>query len=209
MECRICFGDEHPQTMLIPCRCRGSSAYVHDRCLRTYFSYYPDRLCRVCHERMGHPWLDTERNYTCATTLLVWAAVLLTLSAVHPILKVLAFIGFTMLVLVHVRRQQLTYELTFACLAVSGLLFMSDPVVLPQTIFLAAGLLMLLMLCIFVPVETVLLVLVVSLALTYSVLLTFSVAVRTDPAFAGLFLLLMIVFWMTFVRPQRANEVYP
>ena len=86
---------------------------------------------------------------------------------------------------------------------------MSDPLVLPQTIFLAAGLLMLLMLCIFVPVETVLLVLVVSLALTYSVLLTFSVAVRTDPAFAGLFLLLMIVFWMTFVRPQRANEVYP
>jgi hypothetical protein len=135
--------------------------------------------------------------------------VLLTLSAVHPILKVLAFSGFTMLVLVHVRRQQLTYELTFACLAVSGLLFMSDPLVLPQTIFLAAGLLMLLMLCIFVPVETVLMVLVVSLALTYSVLLTFSVAVRTDPAFAGLFLLLMIVFWMTFVRPQRANEVYP
>lgn len=208
MECRICFGDEHPETMLMPCRCRGSSAYVHDHCLRTYFSYYPDRVCRVCHERMGHPWMDTERNFVCATTLLVWAAVLLALSTVPVAIKILAYIALTTLLLFHVRRKQLTYETTLACLAVSGLLFLSDPVFLPQTIFLSCGLLMLLTLCLFVPVETVLLVLVFTLALTYSLVLTFAVAMRTDPAFTGLFLLMMVVFWLVFVRPRHTNELY-
>lgn len=208
MECRICFGDEHPETMLVPCRCRGTSAYVHDRCLRTYFSYYPDRVCRVCHERMGHPWIDTERNVICATTLLVWSAVLLALSTVPVVVKILAYGALTGLLVFHGQRKQLTYEATLACLFLSGLLFLTDPVFLPQTVFLAAGLLMLMTLCIFVPVETVFLVIVFSLALTYSVLLTFAVAIKTDPAFTGLFLLVMVVFWLVFVRPGRANELY-
>lgn len=208
MECRICLGDEHPETMLMPCRCRGTSAYVHDQCLRTYFSYYPDRVCRVCHEHMGHPWMDTERNFICATLLLVWAAVLLTLSTVPVAIKLLAFLGLSGLLAFHVRRKQLTYEATLACLAGSALLFLTDPDVLPQTVFLAAGLLMLLTLCVFVPVETVFLVLVFSLALTYTVLVTFAVAVKTDPAFTGLFLLLMVVFWLVFLRPGRRNDLY-
>lgn len=208
MECRICFGDEHPETMLMPCHCRGSSAYVHDHCLRTYFSYYPDRVCRVCHERMGHPWMDTERNYVCATTLLVWAAVLLALSTVPVAIKILTYVALSTLIMFHVRRKQLTYETTLACLGISGLLFVSDPVFLPQTVLLAGGFLVLLTLCMFVPVEVVLLVLVFALALTYSVTLTFAVAVRTDPAFTGLFLLMTVIFWLVFVRPVRANDVY-
>ena len=201
MECRICFGDEHPETMLMPCRCRGTSAYVHDRCLRTYFSYYPDRICRVCHAPMGHPWIDTERNFICATTLLVWSAVLLALSTVPFAIKVLTYIALSCLILFHVRRKQLTYEATLTCLGISGLLFLSDPLYLPQTVMLSAGFLVLLTLCLFVPAEAVLLVLVFALALTYSVTLTFAVAIRTDPAFTGLFLLVMMVFWLVFLRP--------
>ena len=208
MECRICLGDEHPETMLMPCRCRGTSAYVHDRCLRTYFSYYPDRVCRVCHERMGHPWMDTERNFVCATTLPVWAAVLLALSTVPLAIKILAYVALSGLILFHVQRKQLTYEATLTCLGISGLLFLSDPLYLPQTVILSAGFLVLLTLCLFVPAEAVLLVLVFALAMTYSVTLTFAVAIRTDPAFTGLFLLLMVIFWLVFVRPVRANDVY-
>ena len=208
MECRICFDTGRPEQMLVPCRCRGSSAFVHDTCLRTYFSYYPDRICRVCHERMEHPWVDLERSFICATTLLIWAAVLLALSSVHLILKILAFIAVASLVTLHCRRKQFTYETTLACLAVSGLLFLGDPLFIPQTVLLATGLLILLTLCLFVPVETVFLVIVVTLALTYSVLLTLAVALRTDPAFTGLFLLGMIVFWLVLVRPHPVNEVY-
>ena len=207
MECRLCFGDEQADTMLVPCRCRGTSAYVHDHCLRTYFSYYPDRVCRVCHEHMGHPLIDLERNFICATALFVWAAVLLALSTVPLAVKVLAYVSLSGLLIFHVQRKQLTYETTFTCLAVSGLLFLADPVFLPQTVFLSAGLLLLLMLCLFVPTETVLMVLVVGLGLVYTLLATFAVAVKTDPAFTGLFLLVMVVFWLIFVRPERANEV--
>lgn len=201
MECRICLGDEDPETMLIPCRCRGTSAYVHDRCLRTYFSYYPDRICRVCHGPMKHPLIDIERNYICAGTLLVWAAVLLALSSVWFLVKLITFGGLVGLIGLHVRRSPLTYEMTFVYLTVSGLLFLADPLLLPQTVLLAVGLLILLTLCLFAPVETVFFVLVVTLALSYSVLLTLAIAVRTDPAFTGLFLLMMSVFWRMFLRP--------
>lgn len=208
MECRICFGDDHPETMMIPCRCRGTSAYVHDRCLRTYFHYYPDRTCRVCHESMRHPWVDTERNFICATILLVWGGILLTLSTVPFIIKCLTFGTLLGLLTYHVQRKHLTYETTFLFLAASFCLFFADPTFLPQTVFLVFVLLVLATLCLFVPAETVFLVLVVSLALTYSVLLTFAVAVRTDPAFTGLFLLAMSVFWFVFLRPDRGNALY-
>lgn len=201
MECRICFDGDRPETMLMPCRCRGTSAYIHDRCLRIYLSYYPDRICRVCHERMEHPWMDLERNSVCALTLLVWAAVLLALSTVPVVVKIITYAGLSGLVLFHAQRKQLTYGATLACVAVSGLLFLSDPTFLPQTVGLSFTLLALLTLCLFVPVETIFLVLVISLALTYSILLTFAVAIRTDPAFTGLFLLTMTIFWLAFLRP--------
>ena len=55
MSCRICFEDGIPETFVTPCRCSGTSAYIHPECLTTYFSYYPDRVCRVCHTEMEGP----------------------------------------------------------------------------------------------------------------------------------------------------------
>lgn len=193
--------------MLVPCGCRGTSAYVHSHCLRTYFAYYPDRICRVCHERMGHPWVDAERNTLCAFVILVWAAILLALSTVPFLVKVITYVGITALVLFHARRKQLTYEVTAILLAMSVLLFVTEPQYLPQTVFLASGLLILLTLCLFMPVETVFLILVVCLAMTYSIFFLFMIAVRTDPAFTGLLLLAMAVFWLVFLRPRAANDL--
>lgn len=61
MSCRICMGDESPETFLSPCQCTGTSAYIHLDCLNTYFTYYPDRICRVCMTEMegsADPWLS-------------------------------------------------------------------------------------------------------------------------------------------------------
>lgn len=55
MICRICLGEEHSETMVTPCRCAGTSAYVHPDCLVSYFQYYPDRVCRVCLTEMEGP----------------------------------------------------------------------------------------------------------------------------------------------------------
>lgn len=54
MQCRYCFGDENPETFIAPCSCRGTSQYTHDVCLQRYFRYYPDRICRVCNDRMEY-----------------------------------------------------------------------------------------------------------------------------------------------------------
>jgi hypothetical protein len=156
---------------------------------------------------MGHPWIDTERNLICAALIGVWSVILLVLSTVPVTSKIVAAIGLTGMLIHHTRRKQLTYEMTIAILAVSGVLFLTEPQYLPQTVFLAAGLLVLLTLCLFMPVETVFLILIFCLAMTYSLLFLFMVALRTDPAFTGLLLLVTAIFWMVFLRPRAANEV--
>ena len=207
MECRICFGTDHPETMHTPCRCAGTSAYIHDSCLRTYFSYYPDRLCRVCHGSMEHPLVDLERNLICAASLFCWSAVLLSSSSVSLLTKTLCLAGLIGLVVYHVQRKQLTYTLTGGAIVVTAFLYLSDPLYLPQTLCLLGVLLVLTTLFLFVPIETMFLVLVIVLAFTYSLLLTLAVAFRTDPAFTSLFLLLLCTAWIVWLRPARPNEV--
>ena len=55
MPCRICLEDAPPETMMTPCKCSGTSAYIHPECLTLYFGHYPDRLCRVCRTEMEGP----------------------------------------------------------------------------------------------------------------------------------------------------------
>lgn len=200
--------DEHPETMLVPCRCRGTAAYVHDRCLRTYFAYYPDRICRVCHERMEHPWVDRERTFVCALLLLLWSAILVALSVAPVGVKLLTYCIVAALVVFHAQRRQLTYETTLLCLAASALLAVADPQYLVQMVFLTAGLLALATLCLFIPVEMVFLVIVMTLAITYSILLMIALASKTDPAFTALAVVAMGAFWLVFLRPGNRNDLY-
>lgn len=55
MPCRICLEDSPPETMLTPCKCTGTSAYIHHECLDMYLGHYPDRICRVCRSEMDGP----------------------------------------------------------------------------------------------------------------------------------------------------------
>jgi hypothetical protein len=157
---------------------------------------------------MGHPQMDAERSMVCAILLLLWSAILLALSHVSVTIKILSYLGITGLVFFQIQRKQLTYETTLSILSMSMLLFITEPIYLPQTVFLVSGLLVLLTLCLFAPIEVVFLVLVFLFVVTYSVLLVFTVAMHTDPAFTGLFLLLLCIFWLAFLRPPRRNEVY-
>jgi hypothetical protein len=204
MECRICFGTDHPETMHTPCRCSGTSAYIHDSCLRTYLSYYPDRLCRVCHGSMEHPLVDLERNLLCAAILLAWAGILLSISAVSPFTKLACLIGLLCVLVHHVRRKQLSYTITIGAIAATAFLYLSDPLYLPQTLCLIGVALVLATLFLFVPIETMFVVMVVGLALAYTLLLTMAVALRTDTAFTSLFFLGMCTLWLLCIRPAAA-----
>lgn len=50
--CRICFGTEGQETLLSPCNCRGSSAFIHQECYEQYLEHFPDGMCRVCNAHM-------------------------------------------------------------------------------------------------------------------------------------------------------------
>jgi hypothetical protein len=47
MECRICLTDENPELMIQPCKCKGTSAYIHQKCLENYIRNYSS-TCAVC-----------------------------------------------------------------------------------------------------------------------------------------------------------------
>jgi hypothetical protein len=55
MICRICFDDGNFATLVSPCKCIGTSQYIHRQCLDQYFTYYPDRICRVCRTELVGP----------------------------------------------------------------------------------------------------------------------------------------------------------
>jgi hypothetical protein len=73
MECRICLEDDSPETMIQPCQCRGTSAYVHQRCLERYFHFYPDGICRVC----MFPIVYYERHVFSRVLYALWFSALL------------------------------------------------------------------------------------------------------------------------------------
>lgn len=50
--CRICFGTDAQETMITPCNCRGTSAYIHQECYDRYIEHFPDGICRVCYADM-------------------------------------------------------------------------------------------------------------------------------------------------------------
>jgi hypothetical protein len=156
---------------------------------------------------MEHPWIDFERNITCATVILVWAAILLSVSSVSLFTKTICLAGLLCVLVHHVRRKQLSYTVTIGALAATMFLYLSDPLYLPQTLCLIGALLVLATLFLFVPIETMFLVLVIGLAFAYTLLLTMAVALRTDPAFTSLTLLVLSTLWLLILRPARPNEL--
>jgi len=60
--CRICLESDHPEDMIAPCKCKGSSRWVHRQCLDQWRIHETDRAfskCTEClfdyHLEMKHP----------------------------------------------------------------------------------------------------------------------------------------------------------
>lgn len=88
MECRICLDDSDPDTMIQPCVCRGTAAWIHRRCLIRFVAYFPDGRCHVCHELMIEPARPPWYQYWGIVPFLL----ALYLSAIHIGLKIV-FLG--------------------------------------------------------------------------------------------------------------------
>jgi RING-variant domain len=81
-ECRICFEGESEGELISPCRCSGSSQYIHSHCL-TLCRYSPGHWskCSVCQYEykyvVTHPLLYDillDETYLCIATMFTIAA---------------------------------------------------------------------------------------------------------------------------------------
>lgn len=90
--CRICFGTDAQETMISPCNCRGSSAYIHQDCYERYLEHFPDGLCRVCMSEMQMP--DIVHPPGLAIGSLVLAAIILNNATVSNTVRLALLVGF-------------------------------------------------------------------------------------------------------------------
>ena len=54
MECRICFETHNQETLISPCKCSGTSKYVHKECLDKWIVYKKNDICSVCQEKYSY-----------------------------------------------------------------------------------------------------------------------------------------------------------
>ena len=112
MQCRICFEDGDATTLVTPCQCRGSSAYIHQTCLDRYIQYYPDRICRVCHGQFPPP--ETPMDIGLCWILVTCLVSALLLSQVRTIVKLFLFgIGLSVCIYLLSRRLMTSTPLVF------------------------------------------------------------------------------------------------
>ena len=88
--CRICFGTDGRETMLSPCNCRGSSAFIHQECYERYLEHFPDGMCRVCNTRMV---LAKNPEIGSALGALLLSAIILNNAAIPHLIKGVLLFG--------------------------------------------------------------------------------------------------------------------
>lgn len=66
--CRICFDSGHQKKMISPCECRGTSQYVHIKCLsmwmRTNGSTLRCEVCRAKYNLAARPIIESNRKFS-------------------------------------------------------------------------------------------------------------------------------------------------
>lgn len=82
--CRICFSTENSESMVSPCECRGSSAFIHEECLNEYLEHFPDGICRVCLVKMR---VQVNPEIGTALAALMLSAIILNNAAIPLVVK--------------------------------------------------------------------------------------------------------------------------
>lgn len=60
-QCRICLEEDHPEDMIAPCKCKGSSKWVHRACLDQWRTRETDRAFATCTECLFEYHLEAKQ----------------------------------------------------------------------------------------------------------------------------------------------------
>lgn len=62
--CRICLDEDHPETMIAPCKCKGGSKWVHRDCLDEWRTNEKDRAFSKCTECLFEYYMQPVHDVT-------------------------------------------------------------------------------------------------------------------------------------------------
>lgn len=200
-QCRICFDSEG--SLVTPCRCRGTQAYIHPECLRMYFVHYPDGLCRVCQTPMKRINPD-ELHYGVGGFL--WGCALMYAATLPPDHRVMYLTLVAGLLVYYFAVQSMPILIGLCAMGLSG-----SFLVLPydsafQMLVIASISFTGSVLCLYVPANYLMITMALLLSSMYSTLLVLFALTRVTPLSASLLSCFTIFVWYLAIRarpPQR------
>lgn len=206
MQCRICF--EEGGDLLSPCRCRGTSAYIHRTCLFEYIRHYPDRVCRSCRSMMTVPM-------TVGSMALLWStymvlATLLFLSQTRFIIKVGLLACLSALFFYYSRRGTFTRTPMFLVGALL-LLFLpgsTDPTAIGLLLTAVVTVLGLLTLSLYVPVHYIMTMIANLLVIGYVAFFSWALYVHLDTFAFSTWLSIAALAWYAWMEYTIASRLH-
>ena len=200
-QCRICLDTENSETMITPCMCRGTSAYIHEACFQQYLEYYPDRICRVCHYRIPGP-----RSFPLDTAVLfcmvVWMITLLLLSPVADHYKLLYFLMMLGALGFGVMANVFRGVFGVAMLILSFFFTFLDPILAVQCTIFFGFIAMIGVMILYISPEVMLMLVTILLVGSYSIIIVSFFALKQDAYLTAFMVPFMLILWACVIRAR-------
>jgi hypothetical protein len=200
-QCRICLDTENPETMISPCMCRGTAAYIHEACFQQYLDHYPDRVCRVCHYRVP----GTATFSLDAVVFLVmafWMIALLMLSSVAEHYKVIYLFMLAGLLLFVNIADVFRGVFGICLLCVSFLFTFLEPTIAVQCVLFFGLLGIIGIMFLYIPPEIMLMFVAILLMGAYSILIVSFFALKQDMYLTAFIVPFMALVWACVIRAR-------
>ncbi len=200
-QCRICLDTENPETMITPCMCRGTSAYIHEACFQQYLEYYPDRVCRVCHYRVpGEQSLTVDS--VVFLMMAIWMAALLMMSSVAEHFKVMYLFMMAGLMFFVNLADAFRGIFGISLLCISFLFTFLNPVTAVQCVLFFGLIAIIGVMFLYIPPEVMLMFVAILLMGAYSILIVSFFALKQDMFLTAFIVPFMGLVWACVIRAR-------
>lgn len=204
MQCRVCLGEESPDTLVRPCRCSGTIAYIHRDCLERSCLYLPDGICRVCQTPFLRP--RTWRSTGVAGVMFLGLACIAVSMPERRLVRVSALAAVVLLAYLYVRLRMLSGLHPLMVLCLWGLALSAETPASAAAAFGSLGLILAVYtLCLRVPPLVVLLGILTLILFAYLAVLTLLVFLSVGPWAFGVYVSIVYLAWNLWVHAPRLN----
>ena len=200
-QCRICLDTENQESMISPCMCRGTSAYIHEACFQQYLDYFPDRVCRVCNYRVPG-FQDISADTFVFLAMAVWMVMLLLLSSVAEHYKVLYLFMLFGVLVVSTLTNAFRGVFGVAITAISFLFTFLDPIVAVELVFIIGLFGIFGVMFLYIPADVMLMFMTILLVGSYSIFILSFFALRQDTYLTAFMVPMILILWACVIRAR-------